>query len=391
MCRHYDFAERWAERHRVTIIGSDAWEAKRITYDYPWVPDGVDLRSLHVPYDNSMSSRERLWAFASFARKARAAASAIRDADVVIGTSTPLSVGWAADRAAARLGVPFVFEIRDLWPDFPIEMGAIGSAQLRRWLLRREGDLYRAADHVVTLSPDMSTHVRNRGIDGSRVSTVLQGSDIRRASAARNEPATAELRRRHQLGDARIVLYAGAFGRANAIPTLLAAAQSLQSLSNILFVFVGHGYHTGTIERQARNSSNIRLLPPVPRHAIFDWFALASLSVVGFVDVPSVAASSPSKLFDSLAAGCPVIVTNPGWTKELVEENRCGWYTPAEDADSLSDLIAQLLRDPAGLQGVGRNGQRLAQQQFDRVQLADRFEDILAETVDRHTRRLQSN
>jgi glycosyltransferase involved in cell wall biosynthesis len=389
MCRHYDFAARWAQRHDVTIIGSDAWLSKRITNDYPWTPAGVRLKSLSVPYDNRMSARQRLLAFATFATKARSSAASIHDADVIIGTSTPLTVGWAAQRAAAKLDVPFVFEVRDLWPDFPIEAGAIRSRRLQRWLRRKERDLYGGADHVVTLSPDMTAHVLGRGGEPHRVSTILQGSDVRLARKARESEAGLRLRDRHGMDEGRVILYAGAFGRANAIPTLLEAARLLEPQDELTFVFVGHGYHTGTIESAARSTGNIRLIAPVPRHAIFDWFAAADLSIASFVGLPSVAASSPSKLFDSLATGCPVIVTNPGWTKSLVEEHQCGWYSPAEDAEALAATITRVLEDHEGLERARRSAVQLAHEQFDRHRLADDFESILVEVVDRDSRRLQ--
>ncbi len=391
MCRHYDFTARWARNHRVTIIGSDAWESKRITTDYPWVPEGVDLVSVRVPYDNQMSTRRRLVAFASYARKAYAAAMALKDVDVVVGTSTPLSVAWAARRVARKLGVPFVFEVRDLWPDFPIEMGAISNPLAQKWLRGKESELYRSADHVVTLSPDMSDHVLSKGALERQVSTILQGSDVERAGLARESDVAGRLRNEFDLGDARVLLYAGAFGRANDIPTLLAAARQMIDHTDVVFAFVGHGYYTDLIASEARRLPNVRLVAPVPRHAVFDWFATASLALVSFVDVPSVAASSPSKLFDAMATGCPVVVTNPGWTKELVEKDGCGWYTPAGDPDQMASALQNILDDQDLLERAGENAVRVARERFDRNSLADTFENILLETVSQHSARLQAS
>ncbi|MDX1740429.1 MAG: glycosyltransferase family 4 protein, partial [Rhodothermales bacterium] len=290
---------------------------------------------------------------------------------------------------ARRLGVPFVFEVRDLWPDFPIEMGAIRSKRIQTWLRDREASLYGTADHIVTLSPDMTSHVMSRGGSSHRVSTVLQGSDVGRAMKARESGVRSRIRSEHRLDRSHVILYAGAFGRANAIPHLLQAARSLRASREFVFVFVGHGYHTGTIETAARQSDNIRIIPPVPRHAIFDWFAAADLSIASFVNVPSVAASSPSKLFDSLAAGCPVVVTNTGWTKRLVEEHGCGWYSPAEKPDALAATISRIFDDPDTIRRAGKAGMQLARERFDRIQLADDLESILVDVVDRHSSRLQ--
>jgi glycosyltransferase involved in cell wall biosynthesis len=134
---------------------------------------------------------------------------------------------------------------------------------------------------------------------------------------------------------------------------------------------------------------NVRLVAPVPRHAVFEWFSTASLSLVSFVDVPSVAASSPSKLFDAMATACPVLVTNPGWTRQLVEENGCGWYTPAGDPDRMASALKDILDDHDMLERAGENAVRVARVRFDRNSLADTFENILLETVSRHSARLQ--
>jgi glycosyltransferase involved in cell wall biosynthesis len=114
-----------------------------------------------------------------------------------------------------------------------------------------------------------------------------------------------------------------------------------------------------------------------PRHAVFSWFALAEVAVVSFLGLPVLDANSPAKLYDALAVGTPVVVTNQGWTKKLVEEHGCGWYAPAGNATALASQLQAILANPVERAAAGQRGRALARQQFDREQLAAQMQAIL--------------
>ncbi len=375
-CRHYEFAEYWGETHDVTIVSTDAWLSKRISDDFPWIPKGAELVSLPIRYDNKMDRWARLRSFLSYARQAADAGTKVRRPDVVIGTSTPLSVGWAARRVAAYWEVPFVFEIRDLWPDFPIEMGAI-PRPLQRPLRHLEARLYRSADRVVTLSPDMTEHVRRSGVPVSQICTVLQGTNMALASKA---AARSETNAQHR-DEPKRFLYAGAFGRANDIETILATAEMLAGDPRIRFAFAGHGFHERSIRDAAARLPNVDVLGPQPHHQVFDVFASSYASLVTFEDIPSVSACSPSKLFDSLATGCPVIVNTGGWIRRLVEKHSMGWHVKPHDPEGLARMIVSLTESPARVEKAGSNARQFARTHFDRKNLAREFQNILESVV----------
>ena len=381
-CRHYDLAERWSRRHKVTIISSTAWEERRLTDEYPWIPGSAELQRIPTPYSNKMGLTARANAFLSFAFGAFRTGRMLPAPDVVIGSSTPLTAAWAARRLARKWNVPFVFEVRDLWPDFPIDMGAIPKP-FQAPLKYLERSLYRSADHVVALSPDIANHIAETGVPRDRITTLLHGTDLQAAAEAvvlsRRQPGPEESR--PPAPKTRTVLYAGAFGRANDIPTILAAARKLSADRRIRFLFAGHGFHEDTIREAASELPNVELIGPVPRHRIFDLFANAFVSLVTFADVPSVAACSPSKMYDSLAAGCPVIVNSDGWTRRLVEENRCGWYVRAESPDQLAERLVTLVESPEQATAAASNAVRAARDGFDRGLIADRLEALLESAV----------
>lgn len=380
--RHYAYLRELTQRHSITLITSRTYFDARITHDFDWTPEQVDLRLLDVPYANEMTARERLRAYTTFALKALALGATGRRPDLVFGTSSPLTAAWAARRIARLRRVPWVFEVRDLWPDFPIQMGAMNKPWLQRRLYRLEHALYRDAAHVVTLSPDMETHVRQRGIAPNRVTTLIHGSDFDLIDACQPEALQA-LRAEHGLIDKGVVLYGGAFGRANDIPTLLDAAARLAHRDDLRFVFAGYGYFETALRRAAAQSANVVVLPPQPRHRMLCWFRLADLSLVSFIDKPVLAANSPAKFFDSLSAGTPVLVTNPGWTSRFVDEHECGWHTPPSDAAALAERIAWIFDHPEARASAERNAWTVARACFDRTSLVHRLEQIFEQAASR--------
>ncbi|MGI9174317.1 MAG: glycosyltransferase family 4 protein [Rhodothermales bacterium] len=378
--RHYTFIKHWSERHQVTLITTNTWRGQRLTRRFDWVPPGVRLLELDVAYANAMTVPQRLFAFGRYALGALRHGLTIPKPDVIFGTSTPLSAAWIAGQVARLRGVPWVFEVRDLWPDFPIQMGAVTNGWLQRRLYAAERRLYQSAAHVVPLSPDMERHVRAQGIPPERITMLFNGTDLDLAAQA-TEADVRHLRRQFGLGDRRVVLYAGTFGRANDLPTLITAAERLAHRGDLCFVFAGDGYYLDTLRSAEARLPNVRVLPPQPRHGAFALFKLAELALVPFLGLPVLAANSPAKFFDSLAVGTPVLVTNPGWTKAFVEEHRCGWFVPASCPDVLAQWIDDLFGRPGALVEAGAHGQAVAERTFGRVEQARTLEDLFQRVV----------
>ena len=372
--RPYTLVRRLAAEHDVTLVTTNAWKKRRLTHEFDWVPPGVRLHALRVPYENAMPARRRLRVFLKYAVGAVGRGLRMPRPDVIYGSSTPLTAAAAAALVAAGRRVPWVFEVRDLWPDFPIQMGAVPNLWARRALYGLERRLYRSAAHVVAHSPDIAAHVRRFRPGG--VSSVEYGTDfdlLARAAPPAALPRTAR--------PPFTVLYAGSFGRANDLPTLLAAARQLKDREDVRFVLTGSGHYEPAVRRAAAQQPNLCLLPPQPYRQALGLFRAADVSVVPFLGLPVLASNAPSKLFDSLAAGTPAVVTNPGWTKTLVEAHGCGWYVPAEQPAALAHQIAALAAGPAACAAAGRRGAALAQQRFDRTAHMEKLMTIVAQAA----------
>ena len=380
--RHYTLLAHLAKTHRVTLLTTPAWKGQRLTHEFAWVPEGVEIREVAIPYENKMGPARRALAFAQYARWAVREGLRIEKPDVIWGISTPLTAAWAAAQVARWRRVPWVFEVQDLWPAFPIAMGAVPTALARQQLYRMEKRLYQSARHVLPLSPDMARYVTDLGIPAAKVTAILNGTDLELAARATPDVVEA-LRQAQGLVGKRVVLYAGTFGRANDIPTLVAAAEAMAAGdSDTVWLFLGHGFFEPLVAAAAaRWPERIQLIGGQARHEVFAWFALATVSMVSFLGLPVLDANSPAKLYDSLAVGTPVVVTNAGWTKALVEEHACGWYVPAGDALALAAQLRELLENPALLVQAGAHGRALAEREFDRQQLAARVQLLLEAAV----------
>ncbi len=378
--RHYAFLRHLGQRHDVSLVTTRALLDAAETGCFDLVPSGVHLHAVDTVYQNHMGALQRVRPYVRYAAGSLARSLRLPPPDVVFASNTPLSVAVAGAAVARARRAPLVLEVQDLWPDFPVQMGAIRSPLLRRALYGLERRLYRSAAHVVATSPDMEAHVRRHGVPASRTDTLLYGTDIDLADDPTFD-VSGTLRETSGIGDAHVLLYAGSFGRANDIPTLIETARLLRHRADLVFVFMGQGYHAAALQEAVASLPNVRLLPPQPRHRTFSWFRLATLSVVSFIDLPVLSANSPAKFFDSLAAGTPVIVTNPGWTKQFVEAHRCGWYVPPSRPEHLAHQIVEAVASPDDMREAGKRGSEAAHRLFDRRVMAPRFEDILLDAM----------
>lgn len=383
--RIYSLLQTLRPHAEVTLITSTARRSERQTTDFPWIPDGITAHEIEVPYTNRMSVSQRIRSYLSFAGCAFGRGVRRPRPELVYGISTPLSTAGAAAAVARWHDVPWVFEVRDLWPAFPIQMGAVPFDWLERVLYLAERLLYRSAAHVITVSSDMTEYVEDTGLSTDRVTTVLPGSDLAHLQSP-SAPSPQELRRQYELPPSPLVLYAGTLGRANDLPSVMEAVRRCAH-DDFSFVFVGRGYYEPDLRRLSDHQSSVCLVPPQPQHHMGAWYELADLSLVPFLDRPVLATNSPAKFFDSLTMGTPVLVTNPGWTKDFVETHRCGWYVPPSRPAALARRLRSLMADPEALRAAGKHGEDVARKKFDRAEQFGQIPQIIERVLARTTTR----
>lgn len=381
--RSYEFARRLVENgHEVAIVAADAQAEPGALRWRKTLEGGVTVYWTPVRYDNSMPPWRRLWAFGQFLVAAARKAAALPQ-DVVVATSTPLTVAIPGGWSAMRNKVPFVLEVRDLWPTVPIAMGVLRSRLARGAALLLERWAYRRAAQVIALSPGMAEGVRN--VRPRVPVTVIPNAADLALFGVPTEADRSLVAQHPWLGDGPVVLYAGTFGRVNGVGYLVEVAAELQDrMPEALIVLIGNGAEFEPVRKRASDlgvlGKNCHVLPGVPKDEVAAWFRRATVVTSTVIDIPELRANSANKVFDGLAAGRAVAVNHGGWIADLLERTGAGLVLSRQPADAAAELKA-FLRDGERVRAAQDAARRLAVDEFDRDKLAISFEGVLSAAI----------
>lgn len=373
--RSYEMARRLVQRgHEVHMVTS-CTDPARAPADGDWFTtdeDGITVHWLPVPYSNKMSNAARIRAFLRFALGSLRKATALRG-DLVFATSTPLTIAIPGLYAAWRGRVPLVFEVRDLWPDAPIQMGALRSRlgiAAARWLERLA---YRRSMHIVALTPGMRDGVLARGIPPERVSVIPNAANLDLFSP---EVDGLEFREKLGLNGRFALLYFGTMGPANGLEFVLDAAAILQrrNVTDIVFVLHGQGKDRPQLEERVKREklTNVVFSKPIPeKAAVARLVAAADVCMTIYKNLPVLHTCSPNKMFDAMAAGKPLLTNMPGWLQGLTEGEGAGVFVRPDDPEDFADKAVWLRDHPERCSEFGRNSLRLGRELFARDKLAE--------------------
>jgi glycosyltransferase involved in cell wall biosynthesis len=349
---------------------------------------GIRVHWTPVPYGNEMSSAGRIRAFLDFAVRASRRAAKV-GGDVVFATSTPLTVAIPAVRASTRLGVPMVFEVRDLWPAVPIAIGAIRGAPAI-WATRRlERYAYDHAAHVVALAPGMREHICALGYPRDKVSVIPNGADLDVFADPRHQLRASELRAAMPwLGKRRLVLYAGTFGLVNGVDYLARLAAKVAVLDpEVRFVAIGRGRFLEAVKETAAalgvRDRNLFFFDSMPKHEVAAWLAAADMSLALFTGPEIVWRDAvQNKFFDALAAGKPVANNFRGWQAIVAEEAGAGLVLDPVDLDGAARKLVNHLGDAEWMSSAAATASQLGKTRFNRDKLANQLLDRLNAVVE---------
>jgi glycosyltransferase involved in cell wall biosynthesis len=392
--RHYEFARLLtAHGHRVTVIASpvsyitgrkvNGGEHSRNN------ENGVTVLRARVYSAHHKSFYHRIIAFFSFMLSSFWIGLGVKNVDLVWGTSPPIFQGVTAWMLARLKGAKFLFEVRDLWPEFAIAVGVLKNPVvicLSEWL---ERFLYKHADQIIVNSPGFIDHVKSRG--GGRVELIPNGADPEMFNPADDG---AYFRQAHGLDDKFVALYAGAHGMSNDLDVVLDAAKIIQSTAlpakeprrmsrPIQIVLLGDGKEKAALQLRASEMglTNLTFLPSVPKHEMPIVLAGTDACIAILKRLDEYKTTYPNKVFDYMAAGRPVVLVIDGVIRQVVETAKGGLFAEPGDAKALANAIYALASDPEKGRAMGMNGRKYLEENFSREKIAEKLVNLCENLV----------
>jgi glycosyltransferase involved in cell wall biosynthesis len=388
--RSYELARRLiAKGHRVCMITSSAdlpdhyrnLKSRVVRMEIA----GIPLVIIDMPYRNEMTFGERMRVFLLFA--VLASIQALRQpADVVFASSTPLTIAIPGMVAKLWHRIPMVFEVRDLWPELPIAVGALRNPLARGMARALEWLAYHASAQIVALSPGMAEGVQKRGIAPEKITVIPNSCDVELFDV----PAPRGQRIRDCLPSLAegqpLILYAGTFNFVNGLGYLVDIAAAMRDIApEARFLLVGTGAKRGEIIDKAQSlgvlDNTMWVWDPLPKLEMPDVLAAATVATSLFIPLQPIWNNSANKFFDALAAGKPIAINYGGWQAALLKESGAGIVLPANDPMRAAQLLASFVRDPHRLSRASAAARELARTHFHRDMMACKLETTLRQAV----------
>lgn len=310
----------------------------------------------------------------------------VRPMDVAIGTSPTFFAAMAAASEARLRNIPFVMEVRDLWPAVFVELGVLTNPWLIRMLEMLEMALYRRATRIVTVTEAFRQNLISRGVPPHKVATIRNGADV---EFWQPSEATSSLRQRLGLEGHYVVLYIGAHGISHALASILDSAQLLSNKPKIAFLFVGEGSEKAQLVAKAEQEgiTNVRFLDPVGKEGVRDFYALADVCLVPLRNIPLFDTFIPSKMFEIMSMARPIIGSVRGEAADILRDSGSAVIVEPEDSKAIAGAILELMRDPQRARDMGEQGRRFVVEHYSRAALARTYASVLGETIATYRRK----
>ena len=382
--RSYEFARRWVKAgHKVTLI-TGHYDVGGLQVDKALHRkqniEGINVIIVGSKYSNKQSYLRRVTSFLSFCLFSIYAGLRIKKIDVIYASSTPLTVGIPAMMIKWAKHIPFVFEVRDQWPEIPIELGIITNRFLIKILLWLEKTIYRNCSSIIALSPGQADGIRAVLTKEKPITVIPNSCDI---DMFRPDIDGSAIRQRMDWGDKLVLLHTGAMGKVNGLDFVINAAEMLKEHSDIMFVLIGDGNQKPSLESRVKELAltNVEILSSVPKGELPEFYAAADIGLVIIGNFPIIEHNSANKFFDSLSAGKPMLLNYSGWQRKILEENAAGFGCDLCNLDQFVEKVLHLNSHRKQIEQMGQNARRVAVEKFNRDQLAKQALELTSSVI----------
>jgi len=370
--------------HKVTMVTTSAFLPDEWCSKPGWNRhniEGIDLHVYALPYSNRLPFYKRIWCFLRFSFAALRKVHSI-SCDVVFATSTPLTIAIPGVYASRQHKVPMVFEVRDLWPELPIAVGALRSPFVIYLARLLEKWAYRNSTRIVALSPGMAKGVEKQDYPNNCIYVIPNSCDrdLFEVPSERGELFREQFK---WLGSSPLIVYTGTLGIINGVCYLVDVAHKMRILNPyVRFLVVGSGIEKEKVEQYAKEEGvwekNFFMLPPVAKQDLPAILSAADIAVSLFLPIEAMWHNSANKFFDALASCTPVAINYGGWQADILRESGAGVVMDSADAKKGAMTLHKALADPEWVQNASKSAHILAMKRFDRDKLAAKFEKILS-------------
>lgn len=373
--RSYYLAKNLVEKgYEVEVVSSHNGRE-----DKTEVVDGITVHYLSVYYDNKLGFAGRVCSFLKFVVKAYRRSRAIPGIDLCFATSTPLTVGLISLRLKKKFNIPYYFEVRDLWPEAPVQMGAIKNGLLKKALYSLEKKIYQNAQKLIALSPGIRDGIEKSVGNEKPVYILPNISDCEFFHPEAKDPV---LETKFDVKGKFVVSYFGAIGKVNHLEFMLEAIKACEQkgIRDVRFLIAGKGSEDVRIRRMAEEMGlkNVSFLGFVNKEGVREMLNVTDAAYISFADLPILQTNSPNKFFDAIAAGKLCIVNSQGWIKEMIEQKECGFYANPHSPAEFAEKLLPFVEDKSKLLLYQTNARKLAETYFSRAILTERFSRLFS-------------
>ncbi|MAN85677.1 MAG: glycosyltransferase WbuB [Algoriphagus sp.] len=377
--RYYEFAKRWVGLgHQVTIVTSPYYKSdiKADGFISKQNIEGIDLIVINSPDSNKVGVIQRMINAMRFSLVSTYYALKL-NYDIVLASSGPITIAYPALMANIFRKKKFAFEVRDLWPKGAIELKTIQNKLLIKVGLSFEKWIYKGANLVVSCSPGMDEGVKEVN---QNVPTLIIPNSSDNELFSPNEPEI-PVGFPAEWNQKSIFIYAGSLGLMDDCSQIIHGAKYLKS-QDIKIVIIGDGAEKQLLKSlvtELQLEDRILFKNLMPKQELVKWFSIAKGSFVTFKDLPVLHTNSPNKMFDSFAAGVPIIQSTKGWIKDLIEETHCGFNVDPGNPRSFADAMEAIHADESLRSEMSLMARKVAVERFDRGKLANIYLNRLLE------------
>lgn len=386
--RTFEHCREWVRAgHRVTVVTCVPNHPRGVVYEgyrnrlfQRETREGIEVVRVWTYVTANEGFLKRTLGYVSYMVSAVLAALYLPRPDVVITTSPQFFNGLAGYPVSRLKRVPWVLEIRDLWPESILTVGAITNRHLIRVLEWLEMFAYRKAHRIVSVTEAFRRYMMGKGIDPAKIHVIKNGADL---AFYRSDVPGPEAKRRLGLEGKFVASYVGTHGMAHHLETILEAADGLRQRSDIVFLMAGDGAERKRLERmrEEKGLTNVVMLPQQPKDRMPELWSATDVSVVLLKKSPLFQTVIPSKIFESMAMGKPIVLGVEGESAGIVQAAGAGRCIEPEDAAGLRNAVLELCDNPALAARMGESGKVHVAEHYDRRVLAGRFLNVLEELV----------